>query len=323
MARESEAGVHRSRSGAEFADSLDCRRTHQRQPQPTIGTKGLLRREVVRIGLADIHRQTARTRGGIDQDQGLVGALRTPHGNHHAGRRLVVGPRNDVGVVVAHRFRGVARRVQIRRSARRGTARPAVTVANFWVNSPYTRCRARRRTSPQAAASQKAVAPPLPSSTSYPSGSAKRSAQTVANLSHQILDRRLAVRRSHQIVPGANRANASGRTLVGPLPKRPSAGLRWAGMCKVVSVTVTTRVLQSVTLGWRRGNLPGAPPSPCDGSRWGRTSPLSTTRQAPRTPASRAGRDLGRREAIRQAGGPVRQAPDHRAGQELVPMSGS
>ena len=49
-------------------------------------------------------------------------------------------------------------------SARNGA--PFVTVANFWENSPKVRCSARSRTSPAAAASQKAVVPPLPRTTS-------------------------------------------------------------------------------------------------------------------------------------------------------------
>jgi hypothetical protein len=49
-------------------------------------------------------------------------------------------------------------------SARNGA--PVVTAANFWENSPKVRCSARRSTSPKAAASQNAVAPPLPSATS-------------------------------------------------------------------------------------------------------------------------------------------------------------
>jgi hypothetical protein len=49
-------------------------------------------------------------------------------------------------------------------SSRKGAA--FVTAANLLENSPYERCSARRRTRPQAAASQNAVVPPLPSATS-------------------------------------------------------------------------------------------------------------------------------------------------------------
>jgi hypothetical protein len=41
-----------------------------------------------------------------------------------------------------------------------------VTLANLEENSPNDRCWARSRTSPKAAMSQKAVDPPLPSTTS-------------------------------------------------------------------------------------------------------------------------------------------------------------
>ena len=45
-----------------------------------------------------------------------------------------------------------------------------VTLANLLENSPNVRCCERCRTSPNAAASQNAVVPPLPSRTWYPSG---------------------------------------------------------------------------------------------------------------------------------------------------------
>jgi hypothetical protein len=49
-------------------------------------------------------------------------------------------------------------------SSKKGAS--AVTVANFCENSPHTRWTARLLIKPQAAASQKAVDPPLPSMTS-------------------------------------------------------------------------------------------------------------------------------------------------------------
>ncbi len=45
--------------------------------------------------------------------------------------------------------------------------------ANFEENSPKLRCWLCSSTRPNAAASQKQVVPPLPRTTSYPSGSAK------------------------------------------------------------------------------------------------------------------------------------------------------
>ena len=52
----------------------------------------------------------------------------------------------------------------------------AVTLANFAENSPNDRCCALWSTRPNAAISQNAVVPPLPSTTSYPFGQPKRSA---------------------------------------------------------------------------------------------------------------------------------------------------
>jgi hypothetical protein len=46
-------------------------------------------------------------------------------------------------------------------------------LANFEENSPNDRCWLRSRIRPKVAMSQKAVAPPFPSTTSYPSGRPK------------------------------------------------------------------------------------------------------------------------------------------------------
>ncbi len=180
-------------------------------------------------------------------------------------------------------------------SARNG-ARP-VTVANFWVNSPYTRCSARWRTSPQAAASQNAVAPPLPSITSYPSGRAKSSRRPSRTCRTRFLTGAWRCEVPIRSCRAANRASASGRTFDGPQPKRPSAGLRWAGICTVVSVTVTTRALHSVTLGRRRDGSPAR-------------------HHARAMVDDQISRCVHRRTA---ADGPARWTPGHQAGQTLAP----
>ena len=76
-------------------------------------------------------------------------------------------------------------------SARKGAR--AVASANFDENSPLTRWQERSATSPNAATSQNAVAPPIPRQTSNPAGSAEELAQARADPRHQAQDRRLAV----------------------------------------------------------------------------------------------------------------------------------
>ena len=53
---------------------------------------------------------------------------------------------------------------------------PAAAAANLEENSPKVRCWLRRSMRPNVATSQKTVVPPLPSTTSQPSGSEKSSA---------------------------------------------------------------------------------------------------------------------------------------------------
>ena len=132
-----------------------------------------------------------------------------------------------------HRRRPGRARPRGPRRRRHGSSRngaPAVTAANFWENSPNARCSARRRTRPKAAASQKAVAPPLPRTTSIAVGKREELCQSRADLAHQGLNGLLPVRGAHHRAPSlVRRASASGRTFEGPQPKRPSAGLSSCG----------------------------------------------------------------------------------------------
>ena len=105
----------------------------------------------------------------------------------------------------------------------------AVTVANFAENSPNDRCCDRSRISPNAAASQNAVVPPLPRATTCPFGKPKSSASPARM-------RRTTARTGAwrcevpSSAAAASAAACSGRTLVGPLPNRPSRGLSSSGM---------------------------------------------------------------------------------------------
>src|SRR5215472_8929542 len=109
-----------------------------------------------------------------------------------------------------------------------------VTAANFAENSPNDRCCDRWRISPNAAASQKAVVPPLPRATTCPFGRPKSSASPLRI-------RRTTARTGacRCEVPSSRAAasaiSCSGRTLVGPLPNLPSAGLSWSGMTMLVT----------------------------------------------------------------------------------------
>ena len=111
--------------------------------------------------------------------------------------------------------------------------------ANFDENSPKLRCWLLRSMRPKVAASQKQVVPPLPRATTYPSGSENSSARPSRRLPTTDLTvfwRWLVPR--YRPASAARASTASGRTLEGPEPNRPSAGRRWAGiLMSGISVT--------------------------------------------------------------------------------------
>ena len=56
-------------------------------PEPAVGGEGLLRREVVDVGLPDVDREATGAAGRVDEDQRVVvGPVGTLHRRHDAGR---------------------------------------------------------------------------------------------------------------------------------------------------------------------------------------------------------------------------------------------
>ena len=103
--------------------------------------------------------------------------------------------------------------------------------ANFDENSPNTRCWLRASIRPKVATSQKVVEPPLPSSTSQPSGSPNSAARPSRTLRTTCFTGAWRWDVPIQEPPtAASAAMASGLTLDGPHPKRPSAGNSPAGI---------------------------------------------------------------------------------------------
>ena len=72
----------------------------KREPESAVGAEALLRREVVGVGLSDVDGQAGRGRCPIDQHQCVIGVRRPRHRDHDAGRRLVVGPGDHIGLWV-------------------------------------------------------------------------------------------------------------------------------------------------------------------------------------------------------------------------------
>ena len=122
-------------------------------------------------------------------------------------------------------------------SSRWGARRAAS--ANLDENSPNTRCSLRRSIRPKVATSQNAVEPPLPSTTSQPSGSPNSS---VSPSRIEPTTSRTGAWRwdvpSQASPAAASAATASGRTFEGPQPKRPSPGSSSKGIDDPRGVTV-------------------------------------------------------------------------------------
>ena len=117
---------------------------------------------------------------------------------------------------------------------RKGASATALT--NFAPNSPKVANCARSRTSPNVATSQNAVVPPLPMITSYPSGTEKNSAMPRRRRATSFFTVFCRWEVPRSVVETRDSAStASGRTLLGPQPKRPSAGLISSGIRMLVA----------------------------------------------------------------------------------------
>ena len=94
----------------DLVDPRDGPGGHRSDPQATVGGEGLLRGEVVGVGLVEVDRQAAGARGGVDQDERVVsGALGADDRRHHGGRGLVVRPGVDIDSLFGDGDRAAAR----------------------------------------------------------------------------------------------------------------------------------------------------------------------------------------------------------------------
>ena len=148
LARVLERGRQRQELGdpalraVQLRDPLLRGGAQQREPQAAVGAEALLRREVVGVGLRDVHRQPAGAGGGVDQDERAVGAGRPARPAPSRRSRSRCAPtrsrRRRPRRPAARRRRvgGVARLGGDHERLLAGTARRAVTAANFCENSP-------------------------------------------------------------------------------------------------------------------------------------------------------------------------------------------
>ena len=182
--------------------ALDRGRREGRHEQAAVGGEGLLRREVVDVGLGQVDRQPAGSRGGVDEDQrALVAAGGPLDRGHHRGGRLVVRPRVGVDAGLGDRRRqraGLApddaRLVEPGR--RRDGGRelrgelPEGQVLALALDQPEGRHVPERRGAAVAQHDLVAV------------GEREQLGQSRADPAHDVADRRLAVRGAHQARPG-------------------------------------------------------------------------------------------------------------------------
>src|SRR5215468_10689037 len=163
---------------------------------------------------------------------------------------------------------------------------PLTTVTNLAENSPNDRCWARSRISPNAAMSQNAVLPPLPSTTSYPSGSSNSAANPSRTCRTSARTGACRCDVPSRVLASPDSAcTACGRTFDGPQPKRPSAGLRlfgssmvtgppWAGedgpvsqRCPATFCRAPAGVRPGGRADGRTAGLPGGPSPPAPSRR--------------------------------------------------------
>src|SRR5690349_23795707 len=83
LARILERSLQREESGLPTAGGTvellyprDRSRAERGEPEAAVGPEGLLRREVVDVGLTHVDRQAAGAGSGVDQDERLAGSLR-------------------------------------------------------------------------------------------------------------------------------------------------------------------------------------------------------------------------------------------------------
>ena len=193
--RSSDAGTQRS-DAAIALDALDRGRRARGEPQAAVGGEALLRGEVVDVDLGRVdHGSPPAAEVASTSDERRRRRPGAAQLHRHAGRGLVVGE----GVRGRRRRSATDRRVGARRSVdddrlaevRRGGARPRRT----WRRTRRTRgAGCARSMSPNVATSQNTVVPPLPRTTSQPSGRREQLGQAGAHAPDQRLHRRLAVR---------------------------------------------------------------------------------------------------------------------------------
>lgn len=106
---EKNSGMSPAR-GVDPGGALQGGRGEHGDPQAAVGGEGLLRGEVVDVGLGDVDRQAARAGGGVHQDEGaLVGARDALDRGRDTGGGLVVGEGVDVDARLGLRVRVGAR----------------------------------------------------------------------------------------------------------------------------------------------------------------------------------------------------------------------
>ena len=216
------------------ADALEGGGRAERDPQPAVAGEALLGGEVVDVELAR-GRRAARRPPLVASMTSAIRRRRLRGGgvaSAHAGRRLVVG----VGVERRCRRRppasGWVPAGELRsRRDRRGTGRRRRPRRTWPRTRRTTRCWLRCSIRPKVAASQKTVEPPSPSTHLVAVGQVEQLAEPGADVGRRRSGPRPGggwCRDSSNRWP-ARSASASGRTLDGPQPKRPSRGSRSAG----------------------------------------------------------------------------------------------
>lgn len=249
---EKNSGMSPAR-GVDPGGALQGGRGEHGDPQAAVGGEGLLRGEVVDVALGDVDRQAARTGGGVHQDEGaLVGARDALDRGRDTGGGLVVGEGVDVDARLGLRVR-VGARVGgddggVGQPGRelRGLGELRRELAEVQVLG-LRLDQAVRRDVPEGG--RAAVA----EDDLVPLGEEKRLRTPSRTSPTRFLTGAWRWDVPRREVPvAASASSASVRTLEGPAPKRPSAGLMSAGIwMSATGRSVVPRWHGSVTVSVR------------------------------------------------------------------------
>ena len=229
---ERKAGCQRSPAPSSSLDPRDRGRAEQRQPEAAVGAEGLLRGEVVGVGLGGVERQAAGAGGGVDEDQRVARVLAGAATSTMTPVEVSLWAQAITSAAGSAAGSGASPGSASTRigSARKGAA--GGRLGELLRELAVGEVQGALAHEPGGGGVPEGGRAAVAERDLVAVGQAEELAEARAHAADQVADRRLAVRGAHQRpTRSASFASASGRTFEGPQPKRPSAGFSSVGIC--------------------------------------------------------------------------------------------